>query len=102
MPRIPAAEVSCEVLDSLFNEFDIWSKIDDGRLTSKPVALAPSSKWLNATSMIIKHFLPNGKHIATTHCVKDDKEHVLHRDAKDFRLHEVCLYRAASSVSSPT
>ena len=96
MPRIPTAEVSLEVLNCLFDEFDIWAKIRDGRLTSKPipVPVIPSWAWPNAVSTIIKHFLPNGKHIVTTHCVKDDSGHVFHWDAKDFRLHQVRLWRA--------
>lgn len=94
MARIPTAVVSSEVLNHLFDEFDIWAKIQDGRLTSKPIDGVPSYTWPNATSLIIKHFAPNGKHIATTHCVKDDSGHVLHWDAKDFRLHEVRLWRA--------
>jgi len=94
MPRIPTAEVPKEVLDYLFDEFDIWAKIHDGRLISEPIDGLPSSTWPNATAMIIKHFLPDGKHIATTHCVKDDSGHVFHWDTKDLRLHDVRLWRA--------
>ncbi len=96
MARITTAEVPREVLDCLFDEFDIWAKIQDGRLSSepKPGTPTPSHNWQNATSMIIKHFMPNGKHIATTHCIKDkDSGDVLHWDAKDLRLHDVRLWR---------
>jgi len=93
MSRIPTAEVSLEVLNYLFKEFDIWAKIRDVRLTSRSVGATPSCTWPHATSLIIKHFLPNGKHIATTHCVKDASCHVLHWDAKDLRLSEVRLWR---------
>lgn len=94
MPSIPTAEVSIELLNYLFDDFDIWAKIRDGRLTSRPIGGTPSRKWPNATSVIIKHSIPNGKHIATTHCVKDDSGRVFHWDAKDLRLHEVRLWRA--------
>lgn len=94
MSRIPTAEISPGLLNQLFDEFEIWLKIKEGRLTSETIAQVPSSHWLNATSMIIKHFKPGGKHIATTHCVKDGKGNVLHWDAKDLRIYEVCLWRA--------
>lgn len=93
MSRIPTDEVSLEILNYLFNEYDIWAKISDGRLISKVVGASPSHTWPNATSLIIKHFLPNGKHIATTHCVKDTNNNVLHWDAKDFRMNDVRLWR---------
>ena len=95
MPRIPTAEVSEELLDSLFDEFDIWVKIGSSQLTSEPVAEkdAPSWQWPNATSRILKHHLPGGKHVITTHCVLGSQGEVLHWDVKDFRLHEVRLYR---------
>ena len=93
MARRLTAGVSSEVLNRLFDEFNIWAKIHDGRLTSKPLGGIPSRTWPNATSFIIKHFIPDGKHIATTHCIKDDNGHIYHWDAKDFRLHEVCLWR---------
>ena len=96
MSRIPTAEIPREVLESLFNDFNIWDKIRNGHLVSKPIArtCAPSYDWPNATSFMIKHFLPNGKHVATTHCIKDNKGQVLHWDAKDFRLRDLCLWRA--------
>ena len=95
MPRIPTAGVTRELLDSLFDEFNIWGKIDDGRLTSESVAEkdAPSRQWPNAMSRIIKHFMPDGKHIATTHCILNDEGHVFHWDAKDFRMYDVRLWR---------
>lgn len=94
MPRISIAEVSIEILNYLFDEFDIWAKVLDGRLSSKPLKPTPSKAWSNATSMIIKHYMSNGKHIATTHCIKDDNTgNVLHWDAKDFKLHDVRLWR---------
>jgi len=96
VPRLTTAELSIEILDYLFNEFDIWAMIHDGRLSSEiiPDTPTPSTAWPNATAMILKHFKPNGKHIATTHCVKDNKSgDVLHWDAKDLRLRDVRLWR---------
>jgi len=94
VPRIPVAGVSSQVLDYLFDEFRIWPKIKDGRLTSTCLKGIASHNWPNATSFIIKHSLPNGKHVVTTHCVKDDSGNVLHWDAKDIRLNDVRLWRA--------
>lgn len=97
MARIPTAEVSLEVLNYLFDELDIWTKIQNGRLTSepKPGSHTPSYVWRNATSMIIKHSQPDGKHVATTHCIKhDDSGDVLHWDAKDLIVGEVRLFRS--------
>ena len=94
MARITTAEVPKEVLDCLFDDFHIWDKIRDGRLTSKSIGSTMSYTWPDATSLILKHFLPDGKHIATTHCVKDNDGNVLHWDAKDVRLRGLCLWRA--------
>ena len=94
MARIPTVEVTSEVLDCLFDELDIWTMIHTGQLTSKPCDAVPSYTWPNAMSVIIKHSKPNGKHIATTHCIKDDSGHVFHWDAKDLRLHDLRLWRA--------
>lgn len=94
MPRIPTAEVSIKILNYLFDEFDIWDKVLDGRLSSEILERTPSKAWPKATAMIIKHHMSNGKHIATTHCIKDDKNgNVLHWDVKDFKLHDVRLWR---------
>lgn len=94
MPRIATAEVSIELLNYLFDEFAIWAKIHDGRLSSETRKHTPAHDWPNAISMIIKHFTANGKHIATTHCVKDiNSGDVLHWDAKDLKIQEVRLWR---------
>ena len=94
MPRIPTAGVSSQVLDCLFQEFDVWAKIEDGRLGSTYGKGVPSHSWPNATSFIIRHRLPNSKHVVTTHCVKDDSGTVFHWDVKDIRLGDVRLWRA--------
>jgi hypothetical protein len=92
--RIPTVEVNLQVLELVFQDFDLWSKIRDGRLTSKPVYRAPAKTVPYGTSSIIKHFLPNGKHVATTHCIEAANGQVVHWDAKDFRFRGVCLWRA--------
>ena len=95
MPRRPTAEISKELLESLFNEFDLWEKIGDVRILSHslPGKDLPSRNWPDALSRIVKHSLPNGKHIATTHRIEDANGDILHEDAKDFLLQEVCLWR---------
>ena len=86
---------SSELLESLFEEFDLWEKIRDGRLLSSPLLGKDllSRNWPDALSRIVKHSLPNGKHIATTHRVEDANGDILREDAKDFLLQEVCLWR---------
>ena len=96
MPRIPTAEVSKEELECLFNELHIWNKICNGQLSWEPKTGTdtPSYSWPTATSWIIKHCSADGKHIATTHCVIDDTSGLLlHWDAKDLRVRNVCLWR---------
>ena len=94
-PRIPTAGIERVLLDYLFDEFEIWIKIDDGRLTFEAIAErdAPSRHWPNATSRIIKHYIPGGKHIATTHSIIDNEGNILHWDAKDLRLYDIRLWR---------
>ena len=95
MPRRPTAEISKALLESLFEEFDIWEKIGDGRILSSPLQGKdlPSRNWPNALSRIVKHSLPNGKHIATTHRIEAANGDILYEDAKDFLLQDVCLWR---------
>ena len=95
MPRKPSAEISRELLEALFDEFDIWNKVRDGRLLSLPVPRkdAPSHHYPGCLSRIVKHSLPNGKHIATSHRIEAMDGAILHEDAKDFHLQEVCLWR---------
>lgn len=92
MPQINAVHISKELLDSLFNEFDLWNKIRSGCLKSKIKTSSPSKRWPSAKSMIIMHFTTSGKHIATTHCVKD-KTTIYHWDTKDLMLNDVRLCR---------
>ena len=101
MPKITTVEISLELLDFIFNEFGIWQKIKDGCLSSERRKPKPSYIWPNATAFIIKHNLPNGKHIATTHCVKENESgKVLHWDAKDLWLRDVCLWRPGAQPLS--
>jgi hypothetical protein len=93
MPRVPTVEVSRPILNSMFRKFNIWHKIRNGTLTTNIADSRPSYKWTNATSEIIKHFTPDGKHIATTHRVRDTTGRVLHWDAKDFRLKNIRYWR---------
>lgn len=95
MPRKPTARISRELLDSLFHEFDIFGKSRDGRLIDEPLVSkdAPSHHYPDAVSRIIKHYLPNNRHVATTHRIVGRNGAILHEDAKDLHLQEVCLWR---------
>ena len=95
MPGKPTARVSIDLLNILFDEFDIWTKARDGRLLSLPVPRkdAPSHHYPGSLSRIVKHSLPNGKHVATSHRIEAQDGTILHEDAKDFHLQEVCLWR---------
>ena len=95
MRRKPTAEISLELLESLFQEFDLWAKIADGRLPSSIVAQkdAPSHHYPNGVSRIVKHHFPGGRHIATTHRIEDQQGNILHEDTKDIHFQEVCLWR---------
>ena len=95
MPRIPPVRVPDQLLVSLFDEFEVWNKIKDGRLSTEPVAEkdAPSWRWPGATSRILKHRLSNGKHVITTHCAVSNSGEILHWDGKDLMMQEVRLYR---------
>ena len=95
MPRKPSAEISRELLEALFDEFDIWAKARDGRLTSLPLVDkdVPSHHYPGSLSRIVKHSLPEGKHVATSHRIEAMDGTILHEDAKDFHLQEVCLWR---------
>ena len=93
--RIPTAVIDKLLLDMLFEEFAIWEKIQDGRLTSEPLpkSARPSTSWPGSFSQIIKHRLPNGKHVVTTHRVVAPDGIIHHQDAKGIRLRDVRLWR---------
>ena len=93
MVRLPTKEISKSILKSMFRKFDIWRKIKCDQLTSIITGSYPSRQWPDATSEIIKHYTLIGKHIATTHRVRDSSGKILHWDAKDIRLNQVCYYR---------
>ena len=95
MPRKPTARVSIDLLNIFFDEFEIWTMVRDGRLVSPPAGRkdAPSHHYPGSLSRIAKHSLPNGKHVATSHRIEATDGTILHEDAKDFHLQEVCLWR---------
>ncbi len=97
MKKLPTAQMTRDLLNYLFLEFDIWNKISNGCLDSRPIGRVPSKSWTEATSMILKHFLPNGKHLATTHCVKDNKNgSTLHWDVKDLVISDIRVWTSES------
>ena len=93
MDRLPTAEIPLSLLNTLFDDSDIWTKIRSGHLKSRCRVKEPSYSWPKGTSYIVMHFKPNGKHIATTHCIRDSSGRVVHWDAKDIQLNQVRLYR---------
>ena len=95
MPRISTAEIDLPLLEMLFEEFNIWVKTQDGRLTTEPIPerTVASTRWPDSLSQIVKHRLPNGKHIATTHRVIALDGTVYHQDAKDILLQGLRLWR---------
>ena len=97
MPKkFPTRKVTHECMDALFERLRIWDMIHDGRLTSEVVSAksVPARTYPNATSQIVKHIAPDGKHIATTHrIVSDDGGEVYHWDAKDIVINGIRLVR---------
>lgn len=87
--------VSREVLAVVFEDFDLWAKIRDGRLVSIIVTAkdSPSHHYPNALSRIVKHFIPGGRHVATTHRIENSEGDILHEDAKDFHFRNLILTR---------
>ena len=91
-----SAKVTQELVNLLFAEFEIWEKLNDGRLTIEaiPQKVVPSKNYPSCVSQILQHRLPNGKHIATTHRIFNTAEKTApHWDACDFHLGDVVLYR---------
>lgn len=88
-------KVSREVLAAVFEDLDLWAKIRDGRLLSIIVNAkdSPAHHYPNSKSRIAKHFIPNGRHVATTHRIEDSDGAILHQDAKDFHFRELILTR---------
>ena len=95
MPQVRTSEVSRQTLESKFQDEDIWGGIRSGRLSSVPApgSVVPSHSWSNATSKILQHYGPDGKHIATTHCVIDSDGWPVHWDAKDLIVDGIRLWR---------
>lgn len=94
MSRKITAGISISILNQLFNDLGIWTKICDGTLTTFPLSPVPSSSYPGCTSRILLHFDGTGKHIATTHRIMDEKTlKIYHWDAKGLQLNEVWLWR---------
>lgn len=93
MARLPRAPVDLDLLDSIFEEFEILSKVQDGRLSTVVAYETGAGDPIlpDCVSRILKHFTPNGKHVATTHQVEGG--HSPHWHGTDFVLGEVRLIR---------
>ena len=92
MTKVPTAQVPRSFLKLLFDELEIWAKIKNGHLSSKCNDPVASHGWADGSSYIIRHYKPNGKHVATSHCVKDKTGEVVHWDAKDLMVNDVRLF----------
>lgn len=96
MPKFPTRKVSRECMDALFEERGVWARIDDGSLTTEPIArkALPARNYSNSTSEIVKHRTLDGEHIATTHRIVDNADGSVHHwDAKDIVIDGERLYR---------
>jgi hypothetical protein len=94
MHRIATVEVSKEELESMYVKYEIWEKINNGELTIYPLNPVTSTSYLNCTSQMLLHFTLTGKHIATTHRIREKNGRVVHWDAHDIRIEGVCYWRA--------
>ncbi len=95
MAKKSTAQISLEVLDIVFDDFDLWDKIRDGRLRSTIVVArdAVSRHYPGALSRIVKHSFPDGTHICTTHRIENPQGNILHQDAKDIHFRDLVLWR---------
>jgi hypothetical protein len=93
MSFFPTVQVTLDFLECMFRELGIWENINNKYLKSKIVKKDPARDYPNSTSEIIKHFKPSGKHVATTHRIRDNQGSVLHWDAKDLRVADIKLWR---------
>ncbi len=97
-------------LEYLFNNYNMWEKIKKGILKTVVGNMIPAHNYENATSMILKHLLPSGRQVATTHCIIPDKytifyclktkdfSNVLHWDATNVYMGEVVLIKPPENV----
>ena len=95
MAKKPSAQIPLEVLNIVFEDFDLWAKIHDGRLHSTILVRKDISShhYGGAVSRIVKHTLPNGTHVCTTHRIEDLQGNILHEDAKDILFGDLVLWR---------
>lgn len=95
MSRRITAQVSAQVLQQLFKEYGIWRKIRGKTLTTVQLHPVPSVTFRNGTSRILLHFDANGKHVASTHRIMNEKTGaILHWDEKGMQLDDLWLERA--------
>ena len=95
MARKPSGQIRPEALNIVFDDFDLWPKIRDGRLHSTILVRrdALSHHYPGALSRIVKHSFPDGRHVATTHRIEDMQGNILHEDAKDIHFRDLVIWR---------
>lgn len=92
MRKLRTVEVTQDNLNKLFDNSQIWEKIKDGRLSSKEIKSVPSKSWAKATSQIILHFNKKDRYVATTHRIITDDGQVVHWDARNIRIGNMCYW----------
>lgn len=95
MAKKQTVEIPLEVLNIVFDDYDLWPKIRDGRLHSTILARkdALSHHYPDAVSRIVKHSFPDGTHVCTTHRIEDPQGNILHEDAKDIHFRDLVIWR---------
>jgi len=95
MAKTVGVWVEQEVLDSLFDVWRLWDKIDSGALSSEviPRTIAPGRhRYAGAQSAILKHRTSTGRTVAATHRIRDSDGKTLHWHPETIRVGGVTLY----------
>ena len=102
MPRSTTVLLEGELLAALFEAWDLWSKIRDGRLSSAEVVHkeAPSKTHRGGASQILKHSTSTEVHVCTTHRIIDPEGTVRHWDEADVKVSGLTLAKRPTSLSA--
>jgi len=78
----------------LFEALDVWSKIQDGRLSSTPIQRARVPSWAHpgGTSDIVRHVNGAGFQVATTHRIQMPDGSIPHWHAKDIHIGDIVIW----------
>ncbi len=82
------------LLASLFNAWDLWTKIHDGRLS---IVTARSSSARTSgqagDTQILKHYTSSNMHVCTTHRIIDAEGTILHWDESNLNVAGLTLVK---------